>query len=282
VPICPNPVFVIGSPRSGTTILGRSLAEHSELWTSGESYALFHLFGPRDLAGQTFDRSMAIPGPRWLRREGVSREEFLAYIGVGINALMTNRSEGLRWVDHTPLYTQIADELAAVFPGASFIHILRDGREVVQSMLNFVESQPDPTLRNFAEKAMPWARDLARGCDTWSNHVETAMAFCAEHPDRTTVVRYEELVADPAATFAGVHRFLGIEDEEGPAAFLGSRRINTSFRERPRLSGSELWGAWDADLRHTFAEHAGGAMVECGYWTGGDLESLAGAGSSND
>jgi Sulfotransferase family len=271
LPICPNPVFIIGSPRSGTTVLARSLAQHSELWTSGESYVLFHLYGPPNFAERVFDRAMAIPGPRWLRREEVSREEFFAYVGMSINALMTNRSEGRRWIDHTPVYTLIADRLAEVFPGASFIHILRDGREVVNSMLNFADSLADPAAARFVDQAMAWARDMRSGCDTWRNHVETAMAFCDQHTDRATVVRYEDLVAEPQEAFRNLHRFLGIVDEEGAARFLASRRINSSFGDRPRPSADELWETWDEEWRRVFADHAGAAMVRCGYWTADEL-----------
>src|SRR5208283_4344638 len=42
---CPDPVFILGAPRSGTTALAWSLAQHSSLWTSGESYILWELFG---------------------------------------------------------------------------------------------------------------------------------------------------------------------------------------------------------------------------------------------
>ena len=41
--ICPNPVFIIGSPRSGTSILAWALAQHSRLWTSGEVHILHSL-----------------------------------------------------------------------------------------------------------------------------------------------------------------------------------------------------------------------------------------------
>ena len=88
---------------------------------------------------------------------------------------------------------------------------------------------------------------MRAACDTWRDHVEAAMAFCDEHTDRTTVVRYEDLVAAPRATFGSIHRFLGIADEDGPARFFTSKRINSSFDDRPRLSGSELWETWDAD-----------------------------------
>jgi Sulfotransferase family len=277
LPICPNPVFVIGSPRSGTTVLARALAQHSELWASGESYVLFHLFGPANFAERAFDRAMAIPGPRWLRREEVSREEFLAYVGMGINALMTNRSEGRRWIDHTPVYTLIADTLAEVFPGASFIHILRDGREVVHSMLNFADSLPDPTAARFVDRRVGWATDMRGACDAWRDHVEAAMAFCDQHADRATVVRYEDLVAEPQQAFRKIHGFLGIADEEDPARFLASRRINSSFDDRPRLSGVELWETWDEQRRNVFAEVAGPTMLKCGYSTPGELGLLADA-----
>ncbi len=41
--ICPEPIFIIGSPRSGTSILAWSLAQHSELWTEAESDIFFYM-----------------------------------------------------------------------------------------------------------------------------------------------------------------------------------------------------------------------------------------------
>jgi hypothetical protein len=276
-PICPNPVFVIGSPRSGTTMLAHSLGEHNELWVSGESDVLFFLFA-NGFVERSFDRAMEIPGERWLRLEDVSRKEFLAYLGMGINALITNRSGGRRWIDHTPDYTLIADTLAEVFPGASFIHILRDGRDVVHSMLNFADAVPDPAVRRFLQENVPWATDMRAACDEWRDHVEAAVTFCDEHPDRATMVRYEDLVAAPQETLRSVHRFLGVDDEEGPARFFASGRINSSFAERPRLSASELWEEWEEGRRRVFAELAGATMLRCGYSTRDELGSLADAG----
>ncbi|MQA73281.1 MAG: hypothetical protein GEU88_02830 [Solirubrobacterales bacterium] len=279
-PVCPNPVFVIGSPRSGTTALARALAKHSDLWASGETHVLFHLFRGGYAEG-AFDRAIDSPGPRWLRVEDVSREEFLAHLGMGVNALFTSRSEGRRWIDHTPLNTLIADTLAAVFPGASFVHILRDGREVINSMLNFLDSRLDPAVARFVEQESGWATDMRRACAEWREHVDAATGFCDEHTDRATVVRYEELVAAPAETFGRIHRFLGIANEERPARFFSSRRINSSFGERPRLSASQLWETWDDEWRGTFAEVAGATMLACGYWTpseAGDLADATGPG----
>jgi hypothetical protein len=258
-------------------VLARSLAQHSELWTSGESHLFLPLFA-EGLVERAFDRAMLPPGPSLLRSEEVSREEFLAYVGLGINALFTNRSEGRRWIDQTPRYALIADTLAEVFPGASFIHILRDGREVVHSMLNFADSRDDPAIERFTEQSIPWAKDMRRACEEWRDHVEAAATFCDEHTDRAMVVRYEDLVAAPQATFRSVHRFLNIADEEGPSRFLASRRPNSSFRKGPRLSGAELWETWEPEQHRMFAEVAGPTMLWCGYSTADGTGGIANQG----
>jgi hypothetical protein len=275
--ICSNPIFVIGSPRSGTTVLAESLAKHSRLWASGENDLFFFLFADGTVQ-RAFDRATEIPGRRLVRLEEVSREEFLSHIGMGINALITDRSDGLRWIDHTPLNTRIVDTLADVFPTASFIHIHRDGREVVHSMLNFARAVPDPAVGRFLERNVTWTTEMSGACTAWREHVDAATRFCDDHEDRTTVVRYEGLVAEPEATFRSVHAFLGLANEDGPAEFLRSRRINSSFRANPRLTAAELWDTWDAAARRTFAELAGPTMVDCGYLTPEDLGAFAESG----
>jgi Sulfotransferase family len=274
--ICPNPVFVIGSPRSGTTVLARSLAQHSELWASAESDVLFFLFA-NGFVERGFDRAMEIPGQRWLRVEDVSREEFLAYLGIGINALMTSRSEGRRWLDHTPRYALIVETLAEVFPSASFLHILRDGREVVHSMLNFANAVPEPSVKRFLREDVPWATDLRAACGEWSEHVEAAVKFRDKHPDRALTVRFEDLVAAPQATFRTVHEFLGIPDEEAPTRFFATTRINSSFDDGVRLSAGELWETWEDERRNAFTEVAGATMLRCGYAKPDDAASGPGA-----
>lgn len=264
MPICPNPVFVIGSPRSGNTVLGRSLAEHSEFWTSGESDFLYRVFRDHFMQ-RAFDRAIQMPGRRWLRLEDVDREEFLAYIGMGINALFTSRSDGRRWIDHTPLYTLIVDTLGEVFPGASFLHIARDGRDVVHSMLHFSHAVSDPAVGRYLRQSVPWATDMRSACEAWRDYVATAMAFCDEHQDRALVVRYEDLAADPEAGFLDIHRFLGVGDEDGPARFITERRINSSFGDRARPTAEGVWEGWDEERRRIFAEVAGPTMVRCGY-----------------
>jgi Sulfotransferase family len=134
VEICANPVLIIGAPRSGTTILSRSLARHSELWSSREFHFTSYFFRPSRLM-HAYERSIARPAD-WLAAERVEPAELVAYLGMGVNALFTSRSEGKRWIDKASVNTMIVDVLAEMFPGALSLHILRDGRRVAHSLFS--------------------------------------------------------------------------------------------------------------------------------------------------
>lgn len=269
ITVCPDPVFVIGCPRSGTSALARALARHSALWTSHESYFLHSLFGD-GRARRVFDRHRS-RSPSWLNAEEVDGDEFLAFLGLGLNALYTSRSSGRRWVEQTPLYTLMAEDLAAMFPGASFLHILRDGRSVVHSMRNFLrkfEDRPEAVRH-----APPWASDLREACRTWTQWVTTATALGEAYPSRTLTVRNERLAAEPDEGFGEVLSFLSLSHEAGPARFFGSTRVNSSFKDGSLADrGHAPWGAWSAEEKAVFEEEAASTMVGVGLATESELE----------
>lgn len=100
-PICEDPIFIIGSPRSGTSILAMSLAHHRRLWCSHESDLLFNIFQD-DYAERAFNQAYARAEATWVVKEQVALEEFLSYVGLGLNALYTSRSGRKRWIDQRP------------------------------------------------------------------------------------------------------------------------------------------------------------------------------------
>src|SRR4051812_27963542 len=190
--ICPDPVFIIGAPRSGTTILAHALGKHTHFWASDESEFLLDLYGGGRIE-EAFDRACALEGDSWIRTEDVSRSEFLTFVSLGVNALFTSRSKGKRWIDHTNLYTQMADTLAEMFPQARFVHGLRDGRRAVHSTLHFkhrFESElpnrdvPPLPIRSWvaAGRIAPWAADFREACVVWSQYVEAATDFARRQP----------------------------------------------------------------------------------------------------
>lgn len=260
--VCPEPVFIIGSPRSGTTAVAHALGEHSALWVSGESDILYHLFGD-GLLEEAFRQAKQFPGRRWLNAEGVEREEFFAYLGLGLNALFTSRSGGRRWIDHTPLYTLMVGEIAALFPGARFVHVLRDGRDVVNSMLRFVDALAleDVPTAEAVRASTAWSVDFAEACRTWVDHVECSELLLAGQPDRCHRVAHEQLWEDPEEAYRSILAFLGLAYEVGPASFARANQINSSFPDGVRPTG---WDRWTPAERSTFVSIAGPTMVATG------------------
>jgi hypothetical protein len=270
VPACHQPVFIIGSPRSGTTALARALAEHSGLWTSHESYVLHGLFGDGRPA-RVHHKQANRDAFGWVITEQVDRAEFLAYVGLGLNALFTSRAGGRRWIDQTPMYTLMVDDLAELFPDALFLHILRDGRGVVNSMMSFNQKFAE---RPEAARHVPsWATDVAEACRTWASYVTRADEFCLRNPARTLTVVNEALSADPVRGFDGVLGFLGLATEPGPASRFGGQRINSSF---VRGTGRpDTWDSWPVGHREVFVAEAGAAMAEMGLADAAELQRWA-------
>lgn len=260
---CPDPVFVFGVPRSGTTALAQALGTHGGFYVGDETFFLWELYGQRR-AEKVFEQWSSRPSSSWLRREGVSRDEFLDSIGRGINSLLTRSSGSRRWVDHTPHHCLMADTLARMFPGARFLHVLRDGREVVNSMVHIASTVPADELETMIRRGFlpPWGHDFRAACTTWRDYARTAMDFSSREPARALTVIHGDLERDPGTTMATVLRFLGVAVEEGPANFLRRHRINSSFTRQGGVPASEYrrpdpWATWSDGQRTTFEEIAG-------------------------
>jgi hypothetical protein len=269
--ICASPVFVVGAPRSGTTIMARSLAKHTHFWTSDESQILWDLFEGERL-GKNYLRDGTADGS-WLCKQQMSKEEYLGFLGVGLNALFTSRSQGKRWVDQTPVYVMFAHHFVHMFPGCLFIHILRDGRSVVHSMINYLTGHhvggelPD-TVKKSGQP--DWATDFRAACNWWRRFVNVALNFQANYPTRCLTVRHEQLVADPVGGFREILQFLQAPLEDEPAEFFRTTRIASSF---PYVPGSVYevqrparpWLEWTREQKDIFLEEAGPTMARCGF-----------------
>lgn len=258
--VCESPVFIIGSPRSGTSILAWALAQNPAFATSYESDVLYELADQQRLEAVYRKATSRSDSFDWLRDYGVEEDEFLAYIGLGLNALLTSRSGGGRWIDQTPANTLVTQTLAHLFPQARFIHILRDGRSVVNSMINFSGALPDREReRIVASGELPeFATDFRCACETWVLYVMTALEFIENHPGRCLTVRNERLREDPVTGFEEIFSFLGAPHEPRSAEFFRSNKLNSSFAEHLPPGGTDTPGfRWDAEDRATFDSIAG-------------------------
>jgi hypothetical protein len=268
----PGPVFVIGSARSGTSVLALALAKHSHFWTSGESYALFDLYG-EGRAQSAHERATLLSRNSWFNEQAVGMDEFLAALGAGMDALFRSRSKGRRWIDHTPHYVLMADVLAAMFPTARFVHIVRDGRRVVRSMVHFGSRLRTVDGTGFLP---PWVGDFIEACRAWRRSVEAGLDFATRQPSRCLTVVNEQLVADAEEGFRKIFRFIDVPDEPAPANMFRTWRINSSFGPDTKDSAAmrrllEPCEEWPPELKKTFAREAGACLIRLGMADAADL-----------
>lgn len=268
----PAPVFVLGCPRSGTSVLSWAIAQHAEYWTSAESDFIIFLFGQNKLH-EAFKKAVARPDMGWLKKNNVGYKEFAAHIGHGLERIFSSRSKGKAWVDASPGHTLMADDLALLFPEARFVHILRDGRAVVNSMVNSKFDQLDPEEQEYFQ--MPWISDFSAACETWAHYAEQGRAFMEKNPDRCIEVLQEDLAGNPRELFEKLFAFLNSDFCEKSVEFVSSKRINSSFDPGSKTTSSidaeenpfkkKVWDSWSEEMNDQFDKIARPTLIKMGY-----------------
>jgi Sulfotransferase family len=220
-----KPIFVVGSPRSGTSILTWCLGQHPNILPIDESTGL----GELALALAACHQTKMGLGPRSLwSAMNVQKEEFFATFGQTINQLIQRHKVDLerkwweqvfapdipphefpanvstnisktRWVDGTPLYSFDVWALRKLFPDALFIHLVRDVASAVRSMLNFHRLAGVSLVTNEQEAYDFWLRAVS-AC---------LLAERAYGPAVVFRLRYAELVDRPEASLRALLDFLG-------------------------------------------------------------------------
>lgn len=100
--------------------------------------------------------------------------------------------------DKNPVYSNQAMQLAEIFPGAKFIHLTRDYRDNLVSMLDVDFEMPNPALLSYR----------------WKYSIKKITEASQMHPERFYHLPYEELVADAPGEFRKLCSFLGIPFED--------------------------------------------------------------------
>ena len=238
-----KPIFIVGSPRSGTSILTWCLGQHPNIFPVDESTGIGELALALAVCYQT---KMGLgPDSLWSAMN-LQRGEFIATFGQTINELIQRHKVDLerkwweqtfgpngpphdfvaekatnftktRWVDGTPAYSFHICGLRKLFPNALFIHIIRDVTPVVQSMLNFHRLAGVSLVANEQE-----------GYNLWFHSVSACLlAERAYGPDVVFRLRYNDLVGQPEASLKALFSFLG--EPYAPQCLTPlEKRINSS------------------------------------------------------
>lgn len=247
---CNNPFFVVGSDRSGTTLLRLMLDSHPRLHVPRESWFLIDLLRelpggvPLDERQRQHAVSLMVGHSRW-RDLGIPDADLrdavaslaivtLRHLAEAPFRLLMQRAGKARWGDKTPGYVTHISELARLFPEAQFVHLIRDCRDVCVSL-----------------RSRGWRGRLPSQARYWATQVAAGMAQGRSlRSGRYLEVSYQDLVLHPETTLEAVCRFLG---EDFDPAML-------SFHVR----AAEAIAPWEADL-HAKLSHPPQAS-EVGRW----------------
>ena len=200
-----RPVFVLGMPRSGTSLTEQILASHSAAAGAGElSYAFDAMRQVRELTGLSFP-------------EGLARLSAAQFRAMGEHYLSRHSPAHLaarRIVDKSPLNFQYVGPLALMLPGARFIHCHRQ-----------------PVANCFAIHRIPfdlrqtYAHSLAGLGRYYSRYWSLMQGWKALFADRILDVRYEDTVADVEGQARRMLDFLGLPFEDQVLDFHKTERL---------------------------------------------------------
>jgi Sulfotransferase family len=209
-----RPIFVVGCPRSGTTMLQLMLHAHPRIAIPPETRFLLEAYRNRRQFGDLRRRTNREALARFIvdRRQtsfrylGLDPAAVIADIldgpptlGSGIGAVFRAYSARFgkpRWGDKRPAYLNNLDVILRLFPDAQIVNIVRDGRDCVASL-----------------QEMPWHRKgIYHSIAAWAQAVDNARAARRRLPAESFYeMRYEDLVSDPQQHLAALCDFLGEE-----------------------------------------------------------------------
>lgn len=212
MPPSDRPIFVVGCPRSGTTLFRTMLSAHRSIAIPPETRYLMNMYWRRGQLGDLRQREMRVKLASAIVDDPETRFRVLGLDGEQVKAEIVDGPPTLgsafgiifrdyarlfgkpRWGDKRPAYYAFMDELDHLFPDAQFIHLIRDPRACVESL-----------------KRQEWYPDEAAPClAAWVHAVRSASRSGRRlGPERYLEVRYEELVSDPERVSRQICTFLG-------------------------------------------------------------------------
>ena len=249
-PLANRMVFVVGAQRSGTTWLQRMLATHPDVLALPSETHLFS-WGISVLRDQTQGGVVGSPstGVCFMPQDTFTSAA-RAFCDAAFGSFVEQvRPDAPRVVERTPNHVWHLDLISTLYPDAWVVHIVRDGRDVVRSLV-----------------AHAWGpAEVETAARQWGSAIEAARV-ASPHVPRYLEVRYEELLARPEG-IVDVLEFLGLEttgDRVATALAEGRRAVNVD-PTRPDVATGKWRTEWSAADVAAFDRGAGQTRRDLGY-----------------
>jgi Sulfotransferase family len=210
-----QPLFVFSITRSGSTLVQRVLASYDEIATVSEPWVLFpHLYAQRKrgiwaeythylMVDAIEDFTRQLPGGREEYRDEVRRHILRLYDRAA-------GRPGVRYfLDKTPPYFLIVDEVIDLFPEGRFVFLWRNPLSVAASLIEWDGERWDPA--RYAENLFVGPARL--------------VAAYSRNRERSCAVRYEDLLSGGAVHWRRIAEYLGLEFRPESLSSFGSVRL---------------------------------------------------------
>ena len=178
--------------------------------------------------------------------------------------------------EKTPNYVRRARLLLSMFPQAAFVNIVRDGRDVALSLMDW--ATPDKGPGRFAY----WRVDpVAISALWWSDFVLRGAKYASQFPHNFQTVRYEELLEQPAECLRSICQSAGIDYEPSMLDFhVGKQQADPEASAKknwlPPTKGLRDWrSAMSTEDSAVFNRLAGEVLMALGYEMKNDSSSRA-------
>jgi hypothetical protein len=210
-------IFVVGCPRSGTTLVQKLLGSRGDVYTCTETHyfqrirrvgkwkVLDYLAVSQDNIASAFEFIQAhneLLGEYDPRRAGSLRSAVLFF-----DQIMTTEAESrgkLAWVEKTPPHLFYVGWISRYIPSAQFVHMLRDGRDVVASMVDAAHKFPETEV---------WKRyrNVQTAIDDYNRCMKESLKHCGR--EGHVFVQYEHILEDVVRVCHRLFGSLGLDDE---------------------------------------------------------------------
>ncbi|HEY5789804.1 MAG TPA: sulfotransferase [Gammaproteobacteria bacterium] len=210
-------VFIVGSPRSGTTWLQLLLAQHPAVATHQETHLFHNYLGPLERA-YLGGRDAALVRDVGIHNIVSEQElyEFSRQFALrALDNIAAGNPEAEVVLEKSPDHVRDHELILRVLPEAYFVHLIRDPRDVAISMRS--------AGRGWGRS---WAPSRTHGAAaTWAHNVARGLEIAGKS-SRYLELRYEDLLADGVARLGGLLAWLGLEADDGfCAAALSACKI---------------------------------------------------------
>lgn len=235
-----SPVFVVGHPRSGTTLVATIIGRHQNISMPPETQFFPEIYdkqngsGP-ELARLALDNSrvsdLELSEERFIKEFNATSMTFKDLFELIIRSYCEKVGKS-RPGEKSPNHLKWADTLLSWFPDGKIIVVIRDGRDVVSSLMN-----------------VPWShKNIIKHSFDWAESQEHARSVSENFPANIQIVQYENLLDEPDVIVSKLCDFLAEKYDSAmlnPGESEAVPNWETEWKKKARLGiDSSNIGKW--------------------------------------